>query len=188
MFVERTSSNCRSLSPIHCDITSESRRNVSSPHGQWPEVKISLGRDVQKMPFHYPSESFHGFLARKTSASLRATIFQDLNHTLRCVRTKNNDTRFSTDARRWGSRHDVTYTWLDSDFIQTDFDAVVYRWNKCLDKHGDYVEKHQYNSTSLWNKLCPWKLLLLFFWKHPRTSWIKYLKHNPQISLIYKKV
>ena len=30
---------------------------------------------------------------------------------------------------------------LDTDFLNADFDGLVYQWNKCLDKHGDYVEK-----------------------------------------------
>ena len=35
-------------------------------------------------------------------------------------------------------------TWLhdfDADFFETSFDGLVYWWNKCLDRHGDYAKK-----------------------------------------------
>jgi hypothetical protein len=30
---------------------------------------------------------------------------------------------------------------LDTDFFYAGIDALVYRWDKCLGKYGDYVEK-----------------------------------------------
>jgi hypothetical protein len=30
---------------------------------------------------------------------------------------------------------------LDTDFFYAGIDALVYRWDKCFGKHGDYVEK-----------------------------------------------
>jgi hypothetical protein len=30
---------------------------------------------------------------------------------------------------------------LDTDFFYAGIYALVYRWDKCLDKYGDYVEK-----------------------------------------------
>jgi histone-lysine N-methyltransferase SETMAR len=40
--------------------------------------------------------------------------------------------------------HQAVMSWLrdlDSDFFRAGIFALVYRWNKCLDKYGDYVEK-----------------------------------------------
>lgn len=47
---------------------------------------------------------------------------------------------FRTDAEV----QQAVLTWLhnlDADFFHAGFDGLVYRWNKCFDKHGDYVEK-----------------------------------------------
>ncbi|GBM53967.1 hypothetical protein AVEN_274009-1 [Araneus ventricosus] len=30
---------------------------------------------------------------------------------------------------------------LDPDFFYAGFDRLVYRWHKCFNNHGDYVEK-----------------------------------------------
>ncbi|GBN59665.1 hypothetical protein AVEN_28416-1 [Araneus ventricosus] len=30
---------------------------------------------------------------------------------------------------------------LDHDFFYAGFDRLVYRWHKCFNNHGDYVEK-----------------------------------------------
>jgi hypothetical protein len=30
---------------------------------------------------------------------------------------------------------------LDTDFFYAGIDALVYQWDKCLGKYGDYVEK-----------------------------------------------
>ncbi|GFV61262.1 hypothetical protein TNCV_891091 [Trichonephila clavipes] len=40
---------------------------------------------------------------------------------------------------------------LDTDFYDAGFDGLVYRWNKCLDKYGEYAEKY-YTVQTNWNK------------------------------------
>jgi histone-lysine N-methyltransferase SETMAR len=48
--------------------------------------------------------------------------------------------RFATD----GEVQQAVMSWLqalDTDFFYAGIDALVYRWNKCLDKYVDYVEK-----------------------------------------------
>jgi histone-lysine N-methyltransferase SETMAR len=48
--------------------------------------------------------------------------------------------RFATD----GEVQQAVMSWLqalDTDFLYAGIDALVYRWNKCLGKYGDYVEK-----------------------------------------------
>lgn len=47
---------------------------------------------------------------------------------------------FRTDAEV----QQAVLTWLhnpDADFFDAGFDGLVYRWNKCLDSNGDYIEK-----------------------------------------------
>jgi histone-lysine N-methyltransferase SETMAR len=48
--------------------------------------------------------------------------------------------RFATD----GEVQQAVMSWLQAlgtDFFYAGIDALVYRWNKCLDKYGDNVEK-----------------------------------------------
>jgi hypothetical protein len=48
--------------------------------------------------------------------------------------------RFATD----GKVQQTVMSWLqalDTDFLYAGIDALVYRWDKCLGKYGDYVEK-----------------------------------------------
>jgi hypothetical protein len=48
--------------------------------------------------------------------------------------------RFATD----GEVQQAVMSWLqaiDTDFFYAGIDALVYRWDKCLGKYGDYVEK-----------------------------------------------
>jgi hypothetical protein len=48
--------------------------------------------------------------------------------------------RFATD----GEVQQAVMSWLqelDTDFFCARIDALVYRWDKCFDKYGDYVEK-----------------------------------------------
>jgi hypothetical protein len=48
--------------------------------------------------------------------------------------------RFATDGEVW----QAVMSWLqvlDTDFFYAGIDALVYRWDKCLGKYGDYVEK-----------------------------------------------
>ncbi|KAJ4426252.1 hypothetical protein ANN_27064 [Periplaneta americana] len=48
--------------------------------------------------------------------------------------------RFNTE----GTVQQAVMMWLwglDADFFYAGIDVLVYRWNKCLDKPGDYVEK-----------------------------------------------
>jgi hypothetical protein len=48
--------------------------------------------------------------------------------------------RFATD----GEVQQAVMSWLQAlatDFFYAWIDALVYGWDKCLDKYGDYVEK-----------------------------------------------
>jgi hypothetical protein len=48
--------------------------------------------------------------------------------------------RFSTD----GEVQQAVMFWLqalDTDFFYAGIDVLVYRWDKCFGKYGDYVEK-----------------------------------------------
>jgi hypothetical protein len=48
--------------------------------------------------------------------------------------------RFAAD----GEVQHVVMSWLqapDTDFFYAGIDALVYRWDKCFSKYGDYVEK-----------------------------------------------
>jgi hypothetical protein len=45
--------------------------------------------------------------------------------------------RFATD----GEVQQAVMSWLDTDFFYAGIDALVYRWDKCFGKYGDYVEK-----------------------------------------------
>jgi hypothetical protein len=48
--------------------------------------------------------------------------------------------RFATDAEV----QQAVMSWLqalDTDFCYAGIDALVYRWDKCFGKYGDYVEK-----------------------------------------------
>jgi hypothetical protein len=48
--------------------------------------------------------------------------------------------RFATD----GEVQQAVMSWLqalDTDFFYARIDVLVYRWEKCFDRYGDYVEK-----------------------------------------------
>jgi histone-lysine N-methyltransferase SETMAR len=48
--------------------------------------------------------------------------------------------RFTT----YGEVQQAVMSWLqalDTDFFYAGIDALVYQWDKCLGKYGDYVEK-----------------------------------------------
>ncbi|KAJ4450078.1 hypothetical protein ANN_01485 [Periplaneta americana] len=61
-------------------------------------------------------------------------------HLIVLIKKHLGDKRSNTDT---AIQQDVMtrFQGLDADFFYTGIDALVYRWNKCLDKHGDYVEK-----------------------------------------------
>jgi hypothetical protein len=49
--------------------------------------------------------------------------------------------RFTTDGE---VQQQAVMSWrqaLDTDFFYAGLDALVYRWDKCFGKYGDYVEK-----------------------------------------------
>jgi hypothetical protein len=51
-----------------------------------------------------------------------------------------DERRFATD----GEVQQAVMSWLqalDTDFFYVGIDALVYRWDKCFGKYGDYVEK-----------------------------------------------
>ena len=50
----------------------------------------------------------------------------------------------SQNFRNDAETQEAVLTWLhnlDADFFDAGFDGFVYRWNKYLDRHGDYVGK-----------------------------------------------
>ncbi|GFT58380.1 mariner Mos1 transposase [Trichonephila clavipes] len=81
----------------------------------------------------YPSPSFRGIHPSYSTNLIPSDfyLFGLLKKNLGCE-------YFRTDAE---VPHCVL-TWshnLEADFYDADFDGLMYQWNKCLDKYGDYV-------------------------------------------------